>query len=255
MVAVLLLKWNEFVKLNVGIPDGLLMNHFMLALQRAHDSIGLGAVEDRQYAVEESAQASAMPFEGFVHSLKLDDISAENREALGHFDALLAATTGLDCTDFADKDKKPDTSETALESAAAKVVDGSEYLALLDGPDNSELQYTDQVEMSDFFRSDHGMRLSSSSLRQNYGSYTSSSDMPGRSWLFSDEESFSSSFQRSTPAASSNTNERFDRKTWMQPPEAPTLNLPQGKPKSKRCTSKSAQKSAPNSQAIPFKDL
>jgi len=121
MVAVLLLKWNEFVKLNVGIPDGLLMNHFMLALQRAHDSIGLGAVEDRQYAVEESAQASAMPFEGFVHSLKLDDISAENREALGHFDALLAATTGLDCTDFADKDKKPDTSETALESAAARV--------------------------------------------------------------------------------------------------------------------------------------
>jgi hypothetical protein len=75
------LQWNEFVKLNVGIPDGLLMNHFMLALQRAHDSLGLGAVEDRQYTVEEQAlsRSTAMPFEDFVHSLQLDEVSPQNR--------------------------------------------------------------------------------------------------------------------------------------------------------------------------------
>ena len=56
-----------------------------------------------------------------AHSSHSYMIFQNDREALGHFDALLAATTGLDCTDFADKDKKPDTSETALESAAARV--------------------------------------------------------------------------------------------------------------------------------------
>jgi hypothetical protein len=44
------------------------------------------------------------------------------REALSHFDALLEATTGLDCTDFSDSDGKVQgMSEGALESAAARV--------------------------------------------------------------------------------------------------------------------------------------